>query len=74
VLERLGLGDWVARTPDEYVAVAARKAADLPALAALRAGLRSRLMTGLGDAPRFTRALEDTYRQLWQRWCSTRKK
>jgi predicted O-linked N-acetylglucosamine transferase (SPINDLY family) len=73
VLERLGLGDWVARTPDEYVAVAARKAADLPALAALRAGLRGRLMAHLGDGPRFTRALEDTYRQLWRRWCAAQE-
>jgi predicted O-linked N-acetylglucosamine transferase (SPINDLY family) len=69
VLTRLGLSDWVARTPEEYVENAARQAADLPALAALRGGLRGRLMAGLGDGPRFTRALEDAYRALWRRWC-----
>jgi predicted O-linked N-acetylglucosamine transferase (SPINDLY family) len=68
VLGRLGLHDWVTRDPDDYVAVAARQAADLPALAALRAGLRGRLVAGLGDGPRFTRALEDAYRTLWRRW------
>jgi predicted O-linked N-acetylglucosamine transferase (SPINDLY family) len=73
VLGRLGMGDWVARTPEEYVAIAARKAADLPALAELRSGLRGRLAAGLGDGPRFTRALEDTYRLLWRRWCDKRR-
>jgi predicted O-linked N-acetylglucosamine transferase (SPINDLY family) len=69
VLGRLGMADWVARTPDEYVAIAAQKAADLPALAELRSGLRAALAAGLGDGPRFTRALEDAYRSLWRRWC-----
>jgi predicted O-linked N-acetylglucosamine transferase (SPINDLY family) len=73
VLNRLGLSDWVARTPEEYVEIAARQAADLPALAALRADLRGRLMAGLGDGPRFTRALEDAYRALWRRWCEQQR-
>jgi protein O-GlcNAc transferase len=69
VLSRLGLDEWVANTPDEYVAIAARWAADLPALADVRAGLRGRLLARMGDGPRFTRALEETYRTLWRRWC-----
>jgi protein O-GlcNAc transferase len=33
LLTTLGLTDWIAEEPDEYVAIAARMAADLPALA-----------------------------------------
>jgi predicted O-linked N-acetylglucosamine transferase (SPINDLY family) len=69
VLAALGLDDWVAACPDAYVALAARWAADLPALAGLRAGLRGRLLARLGDGPGFTRRLEAAYRALWRRWC-----
>jgi predicted O-linked N-acetylglucosamine transferase (SPINDLY family) len=73
VLTRLGLTDWVVRTADEYIAIAARSATDLAKLAELRAGLRYRLLAELGDGSRFTRALEETYRDLWRRWCRTRR-
>jgi protein O-GlcNAc transferase len=73
VLTCLGLTDWVARTADEYIGIAVRAATNLVKLAELRAGLRCRLLAGLGDGPRFTRALERTYRDLWRRWCQTRR-
>jgi predicted O-linked N-acetylglucosamine transferase (SPINDLY family) len=69
VLTWLGLRDWVAATPDDYVALAARHCADLGGLAGLRAGLRGRLLARLGDGPGFTRRLEAAYRALWRRWC-----
>jgi predicted O-linked N-acetylglucosamine transferase (SPINDLY family) len=70
VLTRLGLAEWVARTPEEYVATAARVAADLDALVPLRAGLRERVRhSPLCDGPAFTRELEDAYRAMWRRWC-----
>ena len=39
-LSNAGLSDWVARDAQDYVALAVAKAADVTALAALRAGLR----------------------------------
>ena len=39
-----GLGDWIATDPADYIAKAIAFAADLPALAALRQGLRKRLL------------------------------
>jgi protein O-GlcNAc transferase len=67
----LDLHRLIARSPDEYVAIAARLAADLPALAALRASLRQRLQQSpLMDAPRFARDVEAAYRTIWQRWCA----
>ncbi len=71
LLSNLGLGRLVARSWEEYVDIAARLAADLPALAQLRAGLRQRMATSpLLDARAFTRDLETLYRDAWRRWCA----
>lgn len=67
VLGTLGLDDWVADTPDAYVELAVRKAADSAGLSALRVTLRDRLRSSpLPDAATFTRQLEAAYRQMWQ--------
>jgi protein O-GlcNAc transferase len=70
LLSAAGLADaWSARDQDEYVAIAARAAADVQGLAALRAGLRERLLASpLCDGPRFVRGLEDVYADLFRRW------
>ncbi|MDI1250401.1 MAG: tetratricopeptide repeat protein, partial [Lacunisphaera sp.] len=60
LLTHAGLADWIAATPDDYVARAVAAAGDLPALAALRRGLREQLRaSALCDATAFTRGLED---------------
>jgi predicted O-linked N-acetylglucosamine transferase (SPINDLY family) len=57
-LHNIGLDDWVVPDLDSYVANAMRWAADLPRLAAVRAGLRERMRASpLCDAPRFGRNL-----------------
>ena len=70
LLDAVGLrAGWVARSQDEYVARAVAAAADLPALAALRAGLRPRMLASrLCDGPAFVARLEGVYRSLWRRW------
>jgi predicted O-linked N-acetylglucosamine transferase (SPINDLY family) len=61
-----GLADWVAQTPDEYVALACAKAGDTGHLARTRAGLRRHVAASpLLDAARFSRHLEDA---LWGMW------
>jgi predicted O-linked N-acetylglucosamine transferase (SPINDLY family) len=70
VLAALGLDELVAETPHQFAVLAARWAGDLPALAALRAGLRQRLdASPLRDEAGFARAMEDAYRTMWSRWC-----
>jgi len=70
ILTTAGMSEFVATSTDEYVDKAVALAADLPRLAALRAGLRDRLVQSpLCDAERFTRGLEDAYRTMWMRWC-----
>jgi protein O-GlcNAc transferase len=67
-LGQAGLDDWICADGDAYVARAVAAAGDLPALAALRGGLRARLgASPLLDGAGFTRRLEQLYRALWQR-------
>ncbi|OIO00612.1 MAG: hypothetical protein AUJ49_09530 [Desulfovibrionaceae bacterium CG1_02_65_16] len=73
MLECAGLGDWVARDADAYVVLAAARAANVPALADLRAGLRARVAASpLCDAARFARNLEDVLWRIWRRWGAPR--
>jgi len=68
LLRAVGLEDLVAETPDGYVDVAARLAADAGRLAALRAGLRARMIASpLMDEGQFTRRLEAAYIAMWQK-------
>lgn len=70
ILHTVGLDDWIADGTEDYVARAARFAADIPALDALRSGLRDRFVASpLCDAPRFARNLEDAFRGMWKIWC-----
>ena len=65
LLRNLDLPEWIAVDVDDYVTRAARHAADLVALAALRAGLRERLLASpLCDAPRFAVHLLQALREM----------
>ncbi|GAB4386020.1 MAG: tetratricopeptide repeat protein [Phycisphaerales bacterium] len=70
LLHAVGLDDLVARSHDEYVRIAAELASQPQRLVALRSSLRQRMaQSPLCDATRFTRNLEEAYRQMWARWC-----
>ena len=59
MLRCVGLGDWVAPTAQDYVRIALEKVADLAALGALRANLRTQaLASPLFDGAQFARNLE----------------
>jgi predicted O-linked N-acetylglucosamine transferase (SPINDLY family) len=75
VLTNLGLAELAADSPQGYVEIAAKLAADLPRLAELRAGLRQRMQgSPMMDAPGFTRELERAYRGMWEKWCEADQK
>nr|HZY67913.1 glycosyltransferase [Devosia sp.] len=75
ILGNAGLTDWVAADEDDYVERGARLAADLPALTALRASLRERMLASpLFDAPRFARNLEQALRGMWREWCAAQRR
>ena len=69
-MSNLGLGEFVAHTAEEYIAIAQRMATDFERLARLRTELRSRMAASpLTDGQRFTRNLEQAYRIIWLNWC-----
>ena len=69
-LAPLGLERLAARDEDAYVGIARALASDLAVLAALRAGLRSRVVASpLIDAERYARSVEAAYRAAWHDWC-----
>ena len=69
-LSNVGLADWAAGDVQSYHAMALRRAADLPALAALRAGLRARTKASpLCDSARFGRGLARALRHGWAETC-----
>jgi predicted O-linked N-acetylglucosamine transferase (SPINDLY family) len=73
ILSNAGLQDLAAHSYDDYVQAAAGLAADLPALATLRATLRERMQhSALMDSARFARNVEAAYRDMWRNWCAQR--
>jgi protein O-GlcNAc transferase len=65
LLTHLGAAHWIADSPAQYGARCRELASDLPALAAVRAALRERMRGSLlCDAPRFTRHLENGFREM----------
>jgi predicted O-linked N-acetylglucosamine transferase (SPINDLY family) len=69
LLTQVGLADWIARTPEEYAALAARFARDGDRLEELRQKLRPLMRETLCNGQRFTRALEAVYQEMWRKWC-----
>jgi predicted O-linked N-acetylglucosamine transferase (SPINDLY family) len=71
ILSNAGLPELIAHTPEQYVNIALRCAADLDRLAGLRAGLREQIrQSGLTDAPRYAALVDAAFRQMWKSWCA----
>jgi predicted O-linked N-acetylglucosamine transferase (SPINDLY family) len=71
LLSSVGLAELAALDGDDYVAAAVTLARNTPGLIALRAGLRERMIrSSLMNGAACAKALEDTYRKMWQEWCA----
>jgi predicted O-linked N-acetylglucosamine transferase (SPINDLY family) len=66
ILSSVGLSDWVAADDDGYVEIALRSAPDR--LRRIRSELPSLIEQRCGAAE-YTRAVEDAYRTMWQKYC-----
>jgi predicted O-linked N-acetylglucosamine transferase (SPINDLY family) len=70
VLHNIALEDLIARSPQQYVQIAAALAQDLPRLEKLRRELRDRMRNSpLMNAEKITRDIETIYREIWRDWC-----
>lgn len=68
----IGLKDWIASSPQEYLDKAIAFAGAPDELGHLSSGLRTRLIEShVCDAPRFARNLERALREMWQIWCKS---
>jgi protein O-GlcNAc transferase len=74
LLTAVGLENYIAESPDDYVKIAAGLARDLDRLGSLRATLRDRMRASrLCDGVGLARAMEREYRRMWERWCRAPK-
>lgn len=70
ILSTVGLPEWIASTPEDYVRLAVEFARDERVIADLRSTLRKTMRESpLMDEARFTRDLETAYRRMWRAWC-----
>jgi predicted O-linked N-acetylglucosamine transferase (SPINDLY family) len=74
ILSNLALPELIARRPRQYVQIAVTLANSPARLAELRTTLREKMLTSpLMNARKFTRNVENAYRQMWRRWCESPK-
>ncbi|PTY02891.1 hypothetical protein DB347_23405 [Opitutaceae bacterium EW11] len=72
-LTQIGAPEWIAPSPDAYIAIAQKLAGDLSALADVRAGLRDRMLRSpLCDAKGFASDFTAVLRQIWRERCGSR--
>ncbi|MBF0193891.1 MAG: tetratricopeptide repeat protein [Magnetococcales bacterium] len=74
ILYLLGLDEWCAQNDDEYVEKAVKFANEINYLKTLRHQLRKQFDESvLGNSKLYTQEVENIYRQLWIKWCDSRK-
>ena len=70
ILSTVGLSEWIASTPEDYVRLAVELAGNEANITRLRRSLRTRMLASpLMDEPRFARDVEAAYRRMWRAWC-----
>ena len=70
-LTNIGIAEYAARSPSEFVTMASMLARDVDRLIALRRELRDRLLASpLFDGRIHAQSLEAAYRAVWREWCA----
>jgi predicted O-linked N-acetylglucosamine transferase (SPINDLY family) len=70
ILSNVGLTEFIAENPEQYLLIACGLAGDLSKLAELRSSLRTRIeRSPLMNARQFAADIEAAYRQMWRTWC-----
>ena len=73
ILSNVGLSEFIADSPDQYVRIAIGLGADTVRLVELRRTMRDRMRASpLMDGRGFVADLENAYRQMWRAWCGTK--
>ncbi len=70
LLNQVNLQSLIARTEEEYVAIACSLAYNVDELAELRNNLRTRMgKSPLMDEAGYTQGIENAHREMWRKWC-----
>jgi len=70
LLSNLGLPELIARSDEDYIAIATSLAHDPIQLAGMRTSLREKMKRSpICDAARFVSDLAEAYRRMWRQWC-----
>lgn len=70
ILTQVGMIEFIAERPDDYVRIAIDMAGNPSILSELRGALRQRMAaSALCDAKGFTLDVEEVYRTMWKKWC-----
>jgi protein O-GlcNAc transferase len=74
ILTSLGLTELIARSPEEYLQIAADLSADAGRLAGMREDMRQRMRNSpLTDGKGYAADVEAALREIWKTWCAGRK-
>ena len=72
LLSTVGLHELIAKTNNEYISIAINLANDLKKLKPMREQLRNMMKCSpLCDSKSFVSHLEQSYREMWKRWCQS---
>jgi predicted O-linked N-acetylglucosamine transferase (SPINDLY family) len=66
----LGLDEFIAENPEDFVGKAVRLSSDFAHLAELRASMRERMAVQFTDGKAYMRSFEAALRQAWREWCA----
>ena len=70
ILSTVGLPEWIASSPEDYIRMAVEFAREEALIASLRKSLRQTMRDSpLMDEVRFARDMEEAYRHMWCAWC-----
>ncbi len=66
----LGLDEFIAKDPEDFVERAVKLASNFERLAEIRSSMRDRMAVQFTDAPAYMRSFEAAMREAWREWCA----
>jgi len=71
ILNAVGLREFIAYDTKTYKQIVINTVQDIERLASLRSGLRAQIATTpVGDPKQYAAVVEQSYRDMWRRWCN----
>jgi predicted O-linked N-acetylglucosamine transferase (SPINDLY family) len=73
ILSNVGMEDWIAKTPEEFIEKAKKSASEAARLSLLRGKLRDMVKkSSICDWKAYGSKWEEAVRKLWKTWCASK--